>query len=558
MPLFGALYVGTSGLQTSQNALNTTAHNLSNLDTKGYTRQQVLQGTRGYNTISVSFSSVSNQEVGLGTYFSKVRQVRSYFLDQTFRKENGRYSFYETSAQTIAEIEDYIGELDKVSFSSAYEELWTSIQELAKSPGEAVNQGLLVSKSYAFLERAQAVYKGLVDYQNNLNEQIKSQVDKINAYGRQLKDLNDRIRKIEVGGVEEANDLKDARNQILDELSGLANITYTETANGTVKVKIEGTDFVMEDVVNEMGLQRDDVTGFYTPFWIQNATASLNGNGQKVYDIAGAEVFDLEREISTEMSTDVGSLKALMHARGDRRANYTDLKDADVYNKEVRQSLLMNMEAEFDQMIHEIAVSMNKVIEEAAIHESTINPGSTYLRDSQGRPLQLFTKIGSEGYQWNATTSDWDYVPEVDDKSETLYTTMNLEINPELLQTPSKLDMIKPDDSVDYEFGAALKAAFIKDGYKLNPNVETTCTLSTYYKDLVSQLANTGMVYGDILKNQQTTVESAEYARQQIIGVSSDEELNNMIKFQNAYNASSRYINVVDEMLEHIISTLGS
>ena len=66
------------------------------------------------------------------------------------------------------------------------------------------------------------------------------------------------------------------------------------------------------------------------------------------------------------------------------------------------------------------------------------------------------------------------------------------------------------------------------------------------------------MVYQGILSNQQSTVEAAEYARQEVVGVSSDEELSNMIKFQNAYNASSRYINVVDEMLEHIINTLGT
>ena len=78
-----------------------------------------------------------------------------------------------------------------------------------------------------------------------------------------------------------------------------------------------------------------------------------------------------------------------------------------------------------------------------------------------------------------------------------------------------------------------------------------------YYGDLVSQVANSGSVYKSILTNQQETVDSTFSAREQIIGVSQDEELSNMIKFQNAYNASSRYINVIDEMLEHILNTLG-
>lgn len=82
-------------------------------------------------------------------------------------------------------------------------------------------------------------------------------------------------------------------------------------------------------------------------------------------------------------------------------------------------------------------------------------------------------------------------------------------------------------------------------------------TINNYYTDLVSQVANSGYVYRSIHENQVNTVESVESARAQVINVSSDEELSNMIKFQNAYNASSRYINSISEMLEHIINTLG-
>ena len=86
MSLFSSLYIGASGLQTSQNALNTTAHNLSNADTKGYTRQQVQQANRPYITLSTNPHSISNQQTGLGTFYSNVKQVRDYFLDMTFRK----------------------------------------------------------------------------------------------------------------------------------------------------------------------------------------------------------------------------------------------------------------------------------------------------------------------------------------------------------------------------------------------------------------------------------------------------------------------------------------
>ena len=78
MPLMGSLYVGSSGLQTSQNALNTTAHNLTNTETTGYVRQQVQQSTRSYLQLSVDVRSVNNKQVGLGVTYSRVKHIRDY------------------------------------------------------------------------------------------------------------------------------------------------------------------------------------------------------------------------------------------------------------------------------------------------------------------------------------------------------------------------------------------------------------------------------------------------------------------------------------------------
>ena len=87
--------------------------------------------------------------------------------------------------------------------------------------------------------------------------------------------------------------------------------------------------------------------------------------------------------------------------------------------------------------------------------------------------------------------------------------------------------------------------------------MKKTSSFVDYYSDLVSQVANSGYQFRHIFTNQENTVEGITSAREQVVGVSSDEELSNMIKFQNAFNASSRYVNVINEMIEHILSTLG-
>ncbi|MDE5865823.1 MAG: flagellar hook-associated protein FlgK, partial [Lachnospiraceae bacterium] len=133
----------------------------------------------------------------------------------------------------------------------------------------------------------------------------------------------------------------------------------------------------------------------------------------------------------------------------------------------------------------------------------------------------------------------------------------NLQINTDLRQNPTLLKFRLHDSSEDNVTMEKLKNAFEESIYTLNPNVQTPVCFVDYYKNLVSQVANSGSVFADIMENQTITVDSLFSSREQVIGVSSDEELTNMIMYQNAYNASSRYINVISEMLEHILTTLG-
>ena len=109
MSLMGSLYIGVSGLRTSNDALNTTAHNMSNLDTQGYTRQQVAQGTRTYVTHSRS-ADKNWIQTGLGVNYTRTRQERDAILDKNYRRESGRMSFYDVSAVSLEEIEYILGE----------------------------------------------------------------------------------------------------------------------------------------------------------------------------------------------------------------------------------------------------------------------------------------------------------------------------------------------------------------------------------------------------------------------------------------------------------------
>jgi flagellar hook-associated protein 1 FlgK len=194
-------------------------HNLSNIDTTGYTRQQVVQADRTY--LNVGESYISKSQTGLGVSYAQVRQVRDYFLDRTYRVENGRAAYYEEGYQAAVELDTLFGEMEGVAFQSALSDLWIAAEELQKDPANSTNQGLFVSTCATFLEEAQAVYNGLASYQDILNEKVKDTVDIINDYGNKVLELNGKIKAVETGGQEKANDLRDARNQLTSYLVNL-------------------------------------------------------------------------------------------------------------------------------------------------------------------------------------------------------------------------------------------------------------------------------------------------------------------------------------------------
>ena len=140
---FGSLYVGASGLQNSQNALNTTANNLANVDTKGYVRQQVLFADRDYITFNTT-AAISKQQSGLGVQIADVVHSRDFFLDRAYRTSAGRQAYYQATYDTALEVETYFQELEGQTFQSSMEDFWVSFQELSKAPGDSVNQNLVI------------------------------------------------------------------------------------------------------------------------------------------------------------------------------------------------------------------------------------------------------------------------------------------------------------------------------------------------------------------------------------------------------------------------------
>lgn len=562
---FGSLYVGASGLQNAQNAINTTANNLANVDTKGYVRQQVRYADKNYTILKDSRANVNMQQSGLGVSIGDVVHARDIFLDKTYRQETGRMSFYSARYETATYVEDLMQELNGQQFKQSVSDLWRAFQEVSTKPADSTNQNLVLQKADLLVSRTQKLYSDLQNYQSNINDQIKDDVDRVNTIGNRIYELNLQIQRVEAGGTETAMTLRDERDNLLDELGNYGRIEVTEDATGFTYVDMEGVRFVDENRCYNMGLKAADGTDFYTPYWPQQSDVE---KGQYV------PVFRLSGEISSEMNTDIGSIKSKLLVRGDAYGRREDMASEKSYGN-IEGCTLMEVQAELDVLFSNIVRSMNDIYcpntETTSAFTSTDGvtyPAGTKILDEENcargvdgeiPPRELFTRIGIDRYT-KVTGKDgktyYVYNEEDPDVSSTRYAIGTITVNSDLKRQITLMPAYKKDGSVDYEMGAKLAAAWEVKDMKLNPYDQKPCTFEEYYDKMVDQLGIEGNTYKSVTETLSGAVSSVDSKRQQVSGVSSDEELSNMIKFQSAYNAASRFMNVISEMTETIVTGL--
>lgn len=575
MSLLSSLYTGTSGLRVSQHAINTTAHNLANVDTKGFTRQQVILTDNTYSTLGSNRVGVF--QIGTGTDISKVMTYRNMFYDQSYRENNGRLGFYSAQYEAVSEIENLLGETEGVAFQNSVSSLWTNLQELSKDPGNIVVRSNFVNACVSFTERSQNIMDQLSEYQKSLNTNIVAQVDRINSIGSQITELNKKICAVEAGDIERANDYRDQRNVLLDELSEIVNISCSEDSSGAVSVSIEGTQFLSGGRYYEMGVAKvNEASSLLKPVWNH---------------LGGQDVFNLDQEISTELDTDIGYLKGLIIGRGNKEANYSDIpikpvrddyaSDQDYntaladyedavkeYNKTVDVSSIMTMQAQFDQLIHGIVTMMNDILCPNTTVTDAVT-GETYtVLDTDKAPVgmdenatqgvELFSRNNCSRYEEKVINGKTYQVYKEEDPSDihTLYSINQISVNQEILSNYSVLALSSNNGSgeFDLEVCKSLTEQWQKPFATLSPNTLTEFDFNSYYTNMIGELANRGNKFSTLAESQQLTVETIDGQRQSVTGVSSDEELTNLIRFQHAYSASSRYITTVNDMLETLLN----
>lgn len=220
--------IGRGALQANQIAMEVVSHNIANVNTEGYTRQQaILQSENPYD--------MNRLKVGLGVRVDSVSQAFDRYTTRQIQQNTSTLREFESKADILSHLEALLNETDDSGLSQVMNEFWNAWQNVANNPGESAGRTALLGKAKILTEKFNTMNSDLYSIQDNLDTNLKMGIPEVNQLTRQIAEMNDKIVAAEAIQTS-ANDLRDGRNNLLQELSGWLGITYVEQSNGSVTV----------------------------------------------------------------------------------------------------------------------------------------------------------------------------------------------------------------------------------------------------------------------------------------------------------------------------------
>jgi flagellar hook-associated protein 1 len=275
--LRGLLDTARSSLLTQQWAMQITGHNLSNVNTDGYSRQRGLLQAR---------PGSSNRQLGVGAGVEGIQSVRlrQTWMDQELRRQAS--TFGETSMRNtlLQGMESRIGAPGENSIGHALDSFWADWSALSAAPEDSAARHTLIDSSDRLVQRFHEMHRGLVSQREDQNVNLDGLVDEVNMLSQSLATVNRRIHAAELAGGEAA-DLRDERDRQLDELSGLVDLQWEENEEGKLRVWLGGralVDDVQANPIEAVSQTQDDGSRLLVPRWadgssLDNIGGSLGG-----------------------------------------------------------------------------------------------------------------------------------------------------------------------------------------------------------------------------------------------------------------------------------------
>ncbi len=519
---FMGLETAKRGMYTQQGALYTTGHNISNANTPGYTRQRVnFEQTEAFPAPSMNRPQIPGQ-IGTGVEAGSIQRVRESFLDIQYRGENNKLGYWDTKMEAMKKMEEVMNEPSDSGLSKTMDMFWQSLQDLAVNPTNSGARSVVRQRGIAVAETFNYLSSSLTSVRNDLKNELSVSERQINSLTKQIDNVNKQIAEVEPHGYL-PNDLYDERDRLIDELSQHVSIQTSYQSNGgaaspiaegAVTVKLVGKDGNLAVNLVGKGGASEIKLSYNGP---QNTVDSVTIGSQTL-------------EAKDFLSQGEGKLKALMDTYGSKN------KDGEA------EGSYITMLGELDSMAYEFAKAFN------AQHEKGVTPEQ--MNDPNFDPTS-FTPNTPKFFQDAADSS-----LELDAVNKEGFA-QRIQISKEL---QSNLDLIASASVNNPTLGDATNIKALSDIITTTklPYGDKDASFQGHFESVIGKMAVESQESVRLANNSNVLKAAVEERKMSASGVSLDEEMTDMIKFQHAYNASARMITLQDEMLDKIINGMGT
>lgn len=605
---FFGLTISSSALTSFQAATNTVANNISNVNTKGYTRQEAIRVAADALRVNQKYGMA-----GSGVDTTEIKQIRDFYYDVRYWENNAKVGLYDSKLYYMQQIEDYLIDDDSAKgFSTILDEMFNALNTLNSNPNDLDKRQQFISKSQSFATFFNSLNTGLSKIQEDCNKEIATQVENINSIAQKIALLNKQINVIELQGTN-ANELRDQRALLVDELSELVPVEVVETQvknsnypnmyTGATDyvLKINGKTLVnnfdyktLKCVARDEKVNQSDVEGLYDIYWADSnipynaASKASDGRLRALFEIRdgnNAEGFSGKvQDVTAGTGGDVVTLKnpsitdvnyMTMPTEGILTMNNTQYRYTGFTYDEATKTYQFQLDTTLS--VEEKSKVMGK---NAAIGENIDAMGIPYYQAQANAFLREFAKqfneIQKKGVTLDGTPGDSFFVAEKPDGTEWNFgdynstvgsnmntsgnyyywlTGANVKVTQNVVKTPGNMVTLTADELANGTDNPSL----VNEMAQLYKNVKMFrgSGANEFLRCLISDNSVDTEKSQLFLKNYSNISETIVQKRMSISGVDEDEEALDMLKFQNAYNLASRMIQTMSEMYDRLILETG-
>lgn len=469
MGLPNVLDTGRSGLMASKAAISTGGHNISNANTEGFTRQRVRTQS------AADAGVIGKHQIGRGTNVAGVERINDRYVEKQIRTSGRDMAYYEEKDVGYTYLEDIFNEMGGEGLNRLVSRFFNDFRKLSNEPdNEAVRQSVRES-AQAVVNDFRRIRGSVEDVRNMMDSRVENYVHEMNSLAEEVKNLNIRIRSIDIGGGS-PNDLLDKRDQALKKLGTFLDLNMHQDGDGNYVVDITN----MGPLVVGPNVEK---------FSTYRSPRDENGKATNSLDIRS--------------SLNSGAT-ATHRLRGGKLGSLVDMRDQTV-NAVVDR---------LDQLAYGIASAVN------SIH-------------SQG-----FTRDGRTGVQFFKQPLGVERAAELIDLSQ------DLKDDPNSIATAAEPES-PGDNRIALALGSIQHEGILNDG---------RTTFDDYYNSIVSSVGVASARNKSSLNQQKDIITQMNKIRDQVSGVSIDEETANIMQYHQLYGASARVIQIADDMLKTVLS----